>query len=379
MSTPQPIARPRRRISALFVVATLLLGLGALALAVLIVISGGPVESAIAFVLAAVPLPVLVLLCLWLDRYEPEPVRYLVAAVVWGAVVAVAVGVGLSVAGSALTGHDDSVDAVFWAPVTEELGKGLFLIVIMLVRRHQIHGILDGIVYGGLVGVGFSFTEDTLYYVSSLNTGGIADTGWLFVVRGLAGAFGHSLYTAVFGIGIGVALQTRSTLVRFTAPLLGYIGAMFLHGLWNGTLTFGGAEAFLIAYLVAIIPALIALIGFAAWIRSRERRMLQASLTDCAQRGWIHPAEIPWVSSLRHRRQARTFARAQGGKQAERIVEDYQQTLTEMAFLHHRVMRERPPKDATARMGEILNRAMGYRPYLILPPPLPTNTLMPPH
>lgn len=377
MVIAQPMMRPRRRISALFIVTSILLGLGALALAALIVISGGPVASAIAFVLAAVPLPVLVLLCLWLDRYEPEPVRYLVAAVLWGAVVAVGLGLGLSIAASALTGHDDAVDAVIWAPVTEEFGKGLFLIVIMLIRRNQIHGVLDGIVYGGLVGVGFSFTEDTLYYVSSLTAGGLADTGWLFVIRGLAGAFGHSLYTAVFGIGIGVALQTRSRLVRFTAPLLGYIGAMLLHGLWNGSLTFGGAGAFMMAYVVAIIPALAALIGVGAWVRSRERRMLEASLLDCAQRGWIHPAEIPWVASLQHRRGARKYARAHGGKTAERVLEDYQQTLTEMAFLHHRVMREQPPKDAAARMSEILNRAMWYRPQLILPPPLPAGPVPP--
>ena len=33
-------------------------------------------------------------------------------------------------------------------------------------RASQIHGLLDGLIYGALVGVGFAFVEDILYYLS---------------------------------------------------------------------------------------------------------------------------------------------------------------------------------------------------------------------
>src|SRR5665811_423001 len=49
------------------------------------------------------------------------------------------------------------------APITEEGAKGLFVLLLLWARRHELDGILDGIVYAGMVGVGFAFTENILY------------------------------------------------------------------------------------------------------------------------------------------------------------------------------------------------------------------------
>ena len=67
------------------------------------------------------------------------------------------------------------------APVVEETGKGLFLVIVVVFRRAQIHGLLDGLIYGALVGVGFAFVEDILYYLSSLDSGALGVT---FFLRG---------------------------------------------------------------------------------------------------------------------------------------------------------------------------------------------------
>src|SRR3546814_8061059 len=45
--------------------------------------------SILATLMALIPLIIIVPTYLWLDRYEAEPVRYLVAAFLWGALIAV--------------------------------------------------------------------------------------------------------------------------------------------------------------------------------------------------------------------------------------------------------------------------------------------------
>ena len=53
--------------------------------------------------------------------------------------------------------------AVWLAPVTEETLKGLGVLLIYLFRRREFDGIIDGIVYAGLIGAGFAFSENILY------------------------------------------------------------------------------------------------------------------------------------------------------------------------------------------------------------------------
>jgi RsiW-degrading membrane proteinase PrsW (M82 family) len=89
----------------------------------------------------------------------------------WGAVAAVA----LSFVGEqllfGLTGANQFVNTAVAAPLIEESAKGLFLVGIVVFRRAEVHGLLDGIIYGALVGIGFAFVEDIVYYLGSLQSG----------------------------------------------------------------------------------------------------------------------------------------------------------------------------------------------------------------
>src|SRR6267142_1792632 len=49
----------------------------------------GPVELVIGLICACLPVPVYVMLLLWIDRYESEPLWMLATTFIWGAVVAV--------------------------------------------------------------------------------------------------------------------------------------------------------------------------------------------------------------------------------------------------------------------------------------------------
>ncbi|HEX3198663.1 MAG TPA: PrsW family glutamic-type intramembrane protease, partial [Propionibacteriaceae bacterium] len=179
-------------------VTTIVLGLGGLAIAILIFLIAGPVGALITTLLAALSFPVLILICFWLDRYEPEPARYRLAALGWGAVAAVA----LSFVGEALLfglpGTNAFLDTAVAAPFVEESGKGLFLVAIVIFRRSEMHGLLDGIIYGALVGIGFAFVEDIVYYLQSLQAGQLGAT---FFLRGIMGPFAHPLFAAATGIG----------------------------------------------------------------------------------------------------------------------------------------------------------------------------------
>ena len=120
-------------------------------------------------VCALVPVGPVVWAFLWVDRWEPEPPRTLLFAFLWGACVAAlsallinssAVLVADAVLGQ---GSGDVLGASVIAPIVEEGVKGAFVVGLLIFRRREFDGIVDGIVYAGLVGAGFAFTENILY------------------------------------------------------------------------------------------------------------------------------------------------------------------------------------------------------------------------
>ena len=58
------------------------------------------------------------------------------------------------------------------APIVEEFAKGLGVFIIFVIARRAFDGPIDGIVYGGLVGAGFAFTENIQYFAISFIEGG---------------------------------------------------------------------------------------------------------------------------------------------------------------------------------------------------------------
>lgn len=377
-AAPPLAQQPARRRTWLTVATSAVLGLGALVVAALIVLSGGPEAALVGFVLAALPVPVLVAVLLWLDRYEPEPWRYVISAFGWGAVVATTLGVLFTAVGSGLSDTTASLDGVVWAPVTEELSKGLFIVLVVLLRRREVDGVLDGIVYGGMVGVGFAFTENVLYYMNVYDAGpaqphGLAAATGLFVMRGVMSPFAHPLFAAATGVGVALAVHSTRRLGRALWPLAGYVVAVMLHSAWNASALIGGGAGFLVTYVAVMMPAFALLVGVALWVRRREGRVLATALADLASHGWLHPAEVPWLVSLRLRSAARLHALRLRGRFGARALREYQQALAEIGFLHDRVMRGRPPRDAAEHAEEIRGRIALWRPHVVLPPPLPAQ------
>lgn len=354
------------------VVVTILTSLGALAILALLALSGAPATLALATVLAALPVGPLVGCYLWLDRYEPEPRTLLAAGLLWGCFVATAAAIVLQGVGGFVLGLSDNADLILSAPLTEEACKGIFLVLLLWWRRAELDGILDGIVYAGMVGIGFAFTENILYLAAAYDgtdgtgPGGTESLTITFVLRCLFSPFAHPLFTTFIGIGVGLAVSSRSRLLRVLWPVAGYLLAVASHAIWNGS-TVHGFGSFALAYFVLMAPAFVALIVLAVWMRSAERRMLTAALNDAAARGLLPATDIGWVVDLRARRQSRAFARYMGGPAAEQAMRHYQQAAVELGFLHHRLLRGTPPPDYAARGRDFLQRIDALRPSISFP------------
>ena len=349
--------------------------------------SGDTEGAALVLILASVPVPAVVACFLWMDRYEPEPIRFLVAAFAWGGAIAPLVVQGpyylLDKAGVSY-----QVLATVWAPILEEIAKGLFLVVVILIRRREFAGVVDGLVYAGLVGIGFAFTENILYYAGAYSgqlseeLSGAEGTTALFVARGLFSPFSHPLFAAAFGVGVGLAVATRRRSLRYLAPVVGLAVGMGLHALWNGSVSYWGGKGFLLVYGLGFVPIFIAGIALAAWIRGHQGRVAIRGLDDAVARGWLHPDEIPWLARFGLRRRARAFAGRYGGPTAAAALGRYQKAALKMAFAHDRARQGRGPADGPERVRELLAEMAQMRPYILMPPPLqlapPTGTAPPP-
>ena len=380
---PDLLESPRRHGSFVFTaVLTIALLVGTAVMALVMLASSAPGALVIGVVLAVLPVGPVIAAFLWLDRYEPEPMRLLALAFAWGAVVATAAALILQSLDAVVLDTDATTSASIVAPVTEEAAKGLFVLLLVWSRRHAIDGVLDGIVYAGLVGVGFAFTENILYLGAAymggddIGPGGLGSAIGVFIVRGIFSPFAHPLFTAFIGVSVGYAVTSRSS-ARWLAPLVGYLLAVAAHAAWNSSAAIGGGRYFVLTYLFAMVPAFLLVVGFAVWARRREAAMLTRALGDAAARGFLGQAEVPWLVRLPARRAARRHARAVGGPLAEQVMKEYQQLAIELGFLHDRYLRGTAPADFAARGNAMVQRMQALRPYVLYPRPSTVRAAQP--
>lgn len=315
--------------------------------------------------MAVIPVFVVVPTFLWLDRFEAEPTRYLLFAFLWGALVSVVVAFVLNTAGMLVLLQADWTDpmatgAVYLAPVTEETLKGLGILLVFLARRREFDGIVDGVVYAGLIGAGFAFSENVLYLGNAYTEYGSEGLTATFIVRGLMGPFAHPLFTACIGVGIGIAVASRSRRVRVVAVVVGWLCAMVLHGIWNFS-ALAGQEGFFEAYLTFQVPLFLAFVGFLFWLRRREGALIGQYLSAYADAGWLTHGEVAMLSHLTTRRQARDWARSQGGLAARRSMTAFQDSASELALLRSRIVHGTAERDAAEREIVLLHALSAHR------------------
>jgi RsiW-degrading membrane proteinase PrsW (M82 family) len=257
---------------------------------------GGIIAAVVAFVPAAFYL----MIFLWLDRYDPEPVWLLSLAFAWGALVATFISFIFNTLFGAVAG--DTLTSVVSAPFIEEGTKGLGVLLIALLFRKEFDSIVDGIVYAGVVALGFATVENVIYYGRGLLSGGMTALMVMFFLRGVLSPFSHVLFTSMTGIGCGIARETHHPLLRVSMPVAGYVGAIFLHGLWNLAASLGNLMFFALYFLI-LMPMFWVFLGIAIYLVRREGRILKQMLAVEVSRGLITPEQLELICSVPRRTQ----------------------------------------------------------------------------
>ncbi len=177
-----------------------------------------------------------------IDRYEKEPWRVVLVAAIWGAIVATTLAligeviwdllVGASIPPGTAANVSDGISAGFM----EEIAKGLAVLFLYLLMRDEFDGLVDGIIYGAIVGLGFNFMESTIYMVSAYQqlaqTGGpgIAGAGIQWFIRQVVDLFtGHATYTALTGAGFGLARQYPRLWQKLPIIAAGWLSGIAAH------------------------------------------------------------------------------------------------------------------------------------------------------
>jgi protease PrsW len=337
----------------------------------------GATALAVGTASALIPVPVLVACFLWLDRYEPEPLKYLAIALAWGATIAAGAALALNTSAVRLLHLPEPIVAVVAAPVVEETMKALGPFLLFLFRRKAFSGVVDGIVYCGLSATGFAMTENILYlggygyYAGTRNGGvaaGVASVIGIFFVRIIFSGFAHPLFTAMTGIGLGVAARSGDRRIRFLAPAAGWLTAMILHGSWNLMAVLANQTKqpliLLYGYFAVMMPIFFGMVGFALWLRSWEGRLTQRILPEYVRAGWLSPPEVAALATMGRRQAARTWARRVAGEHGAEAMRGFQFVATRLALLRdglRRGLNLRPEDTAEAVAEErALLQALGW-------------------
>lgn len=333
-----PLPRPIRKVGAPLAV---IITLGTLAGLILILLTAvNPAGTALGFVLSTIAMSLVLLCYLWLDRWEPEPPRLLVLAFLWGASIAIVVSVLLEAyIESAINPGQTAtsfVTVAVVAPVVEEAAKGMFLLIMMTGRRrNELNSLTDCLVYAGVVAVGFAWLED-IFYIADGET--LASSLVTAAMRLIMGPFAHPLFTTFTGVGVYFALRQRNTLAKVGYVVLGYLAAVVMHGLWNGS-ALVGVQAYFGVYVAWMMPIFGLAIALAVGSRRREQRIVAEKLPGMVAAGLVTPQEAGWLGSIGTRKQAVAAVRQSGGRAAGVAVQKFAAQVIELAFVRDRIDR----------------------------------------
>jgi len=273
----------------------------------------------------------------WFDRYEKEPKILLGVVFIWGAVIAAGsafvINTMLGMGVYLFTGSEAATDlttGALIAPVVEESLKGLAVLLVFLIFRSEFDSILDGIVYAGIVALGFAATENA-YYIYRF---GYAENGtngllWMVFVRVVMVGWQHPFYTAFTGIGLAAARLSRHTAIKFSAPLIGWGIAVFAHSLHNTLASALSGTQGLVLGTALDWTGWFFMLLFILWIVSRERHWISDQLEEEVFLGSITAAQYRTACSTWFQNSTRLKALIQGRYQT---TARFYQVCAELAY-----------------------------------------------
>jgi RsiW-degrading membrane proteinase PrsW (M82 family) len=289
-----------------------------------------PTASTVAIVLFGLYAVPFVLLLRAIDYLKRQPALLRLAAFAWGGVVATSAAiVGGSALQDVLAKTVSPGFAAQWGPSVgaaglEEVLKLLGVLAIALAAPRALTSVVDGFVYGALVGLGFQVIEDVLFAVNAVALNGAGDVAGpvvvTFVLRGFVGGlWSHTLFTALAGAAVAYTLgrTERSGTARAVIAVALFAAAWGSHFMWNSPWLsdgFGyGPLGGLAAVIVKGIPALVVAVLLIVAAERREADYYSALLAGLADPRIATAEEIRALVSPRRRLGARRQARSRLG------------------------------------------------------------------
>ncbi len=292
------------------------------------------------------------------DQFEPEPASMIAIAVVWGGVIAITFAAFSN--GYFLTFLQNVMDPdsfAAWgpaivAPLNEELYKGAGLVMIFLLARHEFDGLMDGLIYGAMIGLGFQVVENIQYFLaaaagSSGNELG-AVVGTFFVRVGLAGAYSHMLFSGLMGFGFAYLVtqkqvpRGRRVAVAVLFALLAWAAHFVWNSPWLESLMARDSGSFALALIIKGLPFLMFLLILALVARRRERQAFDSLIASEVGSDVLSEGEIEVLRSGRRRGRALRQAKRSKGPEARALLKRLQREQMNLATFHSKTRNVSP-------------------------------------
>ena len=302
--------------------------------------------------LAATAIPAAVIIYRF-DQFEPEPVSLIGVALLWGGIVAVTFSAIVNSFALGFLQHVlsaptvDSWGASLVAPINEELYKGAGLVIIYLMARSEFDGLMDGLVYGAMIGLGFQIVENVQYFMHAAVESGAGQLGSVvgtyFVRVVLAGLYSHTLFGDLMGFGFAYAVTQRSApgWRRWGVAALFGVLAWAAHFVWNSpwleSLMGEGAGSFVLGVVIKGVPFVIFLALLGVQARRRERRAFARLVAAEVGTDVLSEDEFRILQSGRRRRAALRQIRRTRGPGARLLLKRLQREQMNLALFHIKV------------------------------------------
>lgn len=214
---------------------------------------------------AIIPMSFYLILIYKLDKYEKEPIFFILFHFLWGAFVAV--GIVFIIEGilrifinekSFFNSH--FIGLLIKAPFIEELAK--ISLIFFTSRSINLDNLTDGLVYGAAIGLGFGMTENALYFISNSES----VIGWIYlvIIRSSFSGVMHGISSSIFAAFIMLSKFHKVSL-RKLYYFFGFSIAFIIHFTWNFSVI--NEETF----LYGILSILIGVSAFIIIIKSSLR------------------------------------------------------------------------------------------------------------
>ncbi|HEX5741218.1 MAG TPA: PrsW family intramembrane metalloprotease [Pilimelia sp.] len=297
-----------------------------------------------------------------LDYLEREPAPLLAAAFAWGGLVATSLAfAGTPAAHNLLAKLASPGFAAAWGPAVagatvEEIAKVLGVWAILLLAADRVNSVLDGFIFGALVGLGFQVVENVVYAIGAVALSGRGDqvdpVVTTLLLRGLLGGlWSHTLFTGLAGAGIGylVVRRQRPLAVRLLTAGAGVAGGWLAHFVWNTPLWVDGSGpdgwGLLAVLVLKGAPALVVLVLVVRAAHRRQADYYLGQLADLGDRRVVTDAELTVLGSGPLRAEARRQAARHAGHRAARAVRRLQAAQARLAVALSRAAVAGPHSD----------------------------------